>query len=186
MLRSHETIAKSVVTRSVNVSVYISEEQKTSRLKLYTVLIVAFLAIAIGGWWMLYNAIQVSTEDFGIYLLETNEVIVTGENILSYKKTFHEVVLTEKGANNIEKLGLKVPLNGTKFVIKINGKEIYDGWFWSPISSIPCSGIVIETLIRNNTLKIETGYPSSHFQGEDPRNNPDVFNYFQAVGKLVD
>ena len=103
-----------------------------------------------------------------------------------YTKTSHEVKLTEEGAKKIEKLSLTVPLNVTKFMIKINGKEIYGGWFWSPISSIPCSGVVIETFVRNETIKIETGYPSSHFQGEDPRNNSAVFNYFQAVGKLVD
>lgn len=105
---------------------------------------------------------------------------------MHYKKTSHEIKLTEEGAEKIEQLSLKVPLNGTKFMIKVNGEEIYGGWFWSPISSIPCSGVVIMTLVRNETIKIETGYPSSHFHGEDPRNNLTVFNHFQAVGKLVD
>jgi hypothetical protein len=156
------------------------EDHKMSRLKTYGALSAAFLIITIGGWWILHNVSIISTGGFGIYLLDTDEVIVSDEDIISYMKSSHEVKLTEEGAKKIEKLSLTVPLNGTRFVIKINGKAIYSGWFWSPISSISCSSVVIETIVRNNTIKIETGYPTSHFQGEDPRNNPEVFNYLAS------
>lgn len=157
-----------------------------SKLKTYGALTATFLIITIGGWWILHNVSLISTGGFGIYLLDTDEVVVSDEDIVSYKKSSHEIKLTEEGAKKIEKLSLKVPMNGTKFVIKINDRDIYRGWFWSPISSMPCSGVVIETFVRNNTIKIETGYPSSHFQGEDPRNDPEVLKYFQAFGKLID
>ena len=162
------------------------EDYKMSRLKIYGALSAVFLIITFGGWWILHNVSIISTGGFGIYLLDTDEVVVSDEDIVYYTKASHEVKLTEEGAKKIEKLSLTVPLNGTKFMIKINGKEIYGGWFWSPISSIPCSGVVIEALVRNETIKIETGYPSSYFQGKDPRNNSLIFNYFQAVGKLFD
>lgn len=155
-------------------------------MKIYAVLTVGFLIIVIGGWWILHSAPQVLTERFSIYILDTNEIIISDEDIVYYKKTSHDIKLTEEGAEKIEQLSLKVPLNGTKFMIKVNGEEIYGGWFWSPISSIPCSGVVIMTLVRNETIKIETGYPSSHFRGEDPRKNLTVLNHFQALGKLVD
>jgi hypothetical protein len=153
---------------------------------MYLAFVVVFLILSIGGWWIWHNVSLMSNGRFGIFLLDTDEVVISGEDIVSYAKSVHEVKLTEEGATKIEQLSLKVPVDGTKFVIKINGQEIYRGWFWSPVSSISCSGVVIETLVRNNTIRIETGYPSFHFQGEDPRNNPDLLNYFQVVGKLVD
>ena len=185
-MRNHETTKKNASTSITNTSYNVSEDQKIGRLKIYAALTVSFLIIAIGVSWILYSASQVPTERFSIYLVETNEVTISDEEIMYYIKTSHEIKLAQEGAEKIEQLSLKVPMNGTKFMIKINGKEIYGGWFWSPISSIPCSSVVIETTVRNETIKIETGYPSSHFQGEDPRNNPTVFNYFQAAGKLVD
>ena len=162
------------------------EDYKMSRLKICGTLSAVFLIITFGGWWILHNVSMISSGGFGIYLLDTDKVVVSDEDIVYYTKASHEVKLTEEGAKKIDKFSLTVPLNGTKFMIKINGKEISGEWFWSPISSIPCSGLVIETLVRNETIKIETGYPSSHFQGEDPRNNSSIFNYFHAVGKLVD
>jgi len=125
-------------------------------------------------------------EGFGIYLLDHDELVISDGDIISYNGSSHEIRLTEAGAEKMEQLSMRVPLNGTRFVMKIKGEDVYDGWFWSPISSLPCSGIVIETLVRNNTIQIEAGYPPSYFQGEDPRSNPKVFSYFQSIGKLID
>ena len=62
--------------------------------------------------------------------------------------------------SNLKKKGLikalRVPVSGRPFVIKLNCKEIYNGAFWSPISSKSYSGIVI--LIEDNSVKIENGY----------------------------
>jgi len=134
---------------------------------------------------ILYSPFQMN-EEFGIYLVDHDELVISDGDIIYYNGSSHEIRLTEEGAQKIEELSMRVPLNGTRFVMKIKGEDIYDGWFWSPISSLSCSGIVIETLVRNNTIRIETGYPSSYFQGEDPRSNPKIFDHFQSIGKLVD
>ena len=155
-----------------------------SRLKVYAALIVVCTA-AVAGWWLMSYGPQAG-EGFGIYLLDSDELILSDGDIITYDGGSHEITLSEGGIGKIEELSSRVPLNGTRFVLRIKGEDIYEGWFWSPISSLPCSGIVIETLVRNNTIKIEAGYPSSHFQGEDPRNNPRVFDYFMSVGKLAD
>jgi len=70
---------------------------------------------------------------------------------------------------------------------EINGEKIYNGSFVTPISSIPQppSEVVIETLVQNNTINIQMGYPPSQPGVEDPRNNPKIFDYFQKVKKLV-
>ena len=60
------------------------------------------------------------------------------------------------------------------------------GVFRSPISSFSYHGILIETLVTNNSVKIVEGLPSSQFQGKDLMDNPKIFNYFEKVGKLTD
>jgi len=154
--------------------------------RLRTCIALIAICVALAGWWlMLYRPFQMN-EEFGIYLLDYDELVISDGDVVYYNGSSHEIKLTKAGAQKIEELGMGVPLNGTRFVMKIKGEDIYDGWFWSPISSLPCSGIVIETLVRNNTIRIETGYPSSYFQGEDPRSNPKILDYFQSTGKLVD
>jgi hypothetical protein len=122
---------------------------------------------------------------FGIYLSGNNQLVISDRNIVWYNWASHEIKLTDEGLGKVE--ALKVPVSGTPFMIKLNGKEIYNGSFWVSISSISYSGIVINTLeIQNNTMKIEKGYPSSgFFEGTDPRNNSDIHYYFQKIGKLV-
>jgi hypothetical protein len=77
-----------------------------SRLKTYGALTATFLIITIGGWWILHNISPKSVGGFGIHLLDTDEVVVSDEDIISYKKTSHEIKLIEDGAKKIEKLGL--------------------------------------------------------------------------------
>jgi len=120
---------------------------------------------------------------FGIYLIESGELVISDLEIIYYNKTSHEIKLTDVGVEKIE--SLQVPMNGTGFVIKVEGREIYRGAFWSPISSLPYHGVVIETLVNKNFIRIEAGYPSSQFQNEDPRDNPKIFDYLEEVGKLT-
>jgi hypothetical protein len=161
-------------------------KEKMSGNKIYALIIGVLLTLAISGGWIIHNVSLLSNGIFEIYLVDTGEIVVTEEDILFYRKSSHQIKLTDEGSRKIEELSLMTPLNGTKFAIRLYGEDIYSGWFWTPISSISCSDIVIETLVRNNTIKIATGYPSSHFQGEDPRDNPKILNYFQEVGKLID
>ena len=144
---------------------------------------VAFLA-AITASYLLLSFLKPSDGGFSVYLLGSDELVISDLDIISYNKTSHEMKLTEAGVSRIE--GLQVPLNGAGFAIRVEGEEIYRGAFWSPVSSLPYHGVVIETVVNDNTVKIEAGYPSSHFQGEDPRNNPEIFDYLNRVGKLTD
>jgi hypothetical protein len=140
--------------------------------------------LVIAGVYFILSIMKPSEKGFGIYLQESGELVISDLEIVSYNKTSHEIKLTDAGVERIE--GLQVPLNGAGFVIRVEGEEIYRGAFWSPISSLPYHGVVIETLVTNNSVKIEAGYPSSQFQGEDPRDNPKVLDYLEKVGKLTD
>jgi len=121
---------------------------------------------------------------FGIYLLASDELIISDLEIIVYNQTSHEIQLTDAGVEKIA--GLQVPLNGTGFAINVEGEEIYRGAFWSPLSSLPYHGFVIQTPPTNTAITIEAGYPASQFQGEDTRNNRMIFEYLDAVGKLTD
>ena len=99
--------------------------------------------------------------------------------------TSHEIKLTQAGADKIEALHLSV--FGSQFMVKIGGKEIYNGTFMTPISSLtpPPSDVVIETLIQDNTIRIQIGYPPMQPTGKDPRINSELLSHFQDINKLV-
>jgi len=150
-------------------------------------LVALFVGVAVvGGWFFLSNQMQASNKRFGIYLQESDELVISDKEIVSYNKTSHEIRLTEEGVRKIEVLSYEVPMHGKLFVVKLNNKMIYNGSFWSPISSVSASGIVIDTFVQDNTITIEAGYPSSEFfKGIDPRNSSEIFEFFRRVGKLT-
>lgn len=135
---------------------------------------------------------EISEGKFAIYLMENDESVISDVEIISYNKTSHEIKLTEVGFNKIE--ALEISVSGEPFIIKLNGKEMYNGSFWTSISSLGYSGVVIMTttwingefVYPENSIWIRKGYPSSEFfEGDDPRNNSEIFDYFQSIGKLI-
>ena len=146
------------------------------------ILIFAILIVATGLYLM--DRSGVSSEEFGIYLLESNELFISDNEIVWYDKTSFRFKLTEEGTKKIS--SLEVPVAGSLFVARIDGEEIYTGSFWVSFSSLSYSGIVIDALkIQNNTISIDLGYPSSQFfEGVDNRNHPRIIDHFQKLGKL--
>jgi len=148
-------------------------------------------AAVVGGWSVLSTRLHTSREGFGIYLLDNNELVVSDKDIVSYNKTCHEIKLTEEGVRKIGALSFEVPVYGKPFVVKLNDREMYNGSFWSSFSSVSCSGVVIVDVLAvrdgvTDTVRIEAGYPSSEFfKGVDPRNNLEILDHFQRVGKLT-
>jgi hypothetical protein len=149
------------------------------------ILIVAVLVVA-GGFY-LTNQLRFSSEGFGIYLLKNNELVISDDEIVWYDKSSHEIKLTEEGVKKIQALKVESVIYGEPFVLKIGNQEIYNGSFWTPISSVSYHGIVIETFVNttDSTIKLEKGYPSSDFfEGVDPRNDSRILDHFQKLGKL--
>ena len=152
-----------------------------------TLVILAIAVVVVAAIFYFTSQLSGSMERFGIYLLKNNELVISDEEIVWYDKNSYEIKLTDEGIEKIRTL--KVGSYGEPFVVKIGNQEIYDGSFWTPISSVPCHGIVIETLVNttDNTIKLEKGYPSSDFfEGIDPRNDPRILDHFQKLGKLKD
>jgi len=148
-------------------------------------LVTILAAIATGAAWYYLNIrLAISDSEFGIYLLENDELVISDEDIMWYHRDSHEIELTDEGARKIQ--ALKVGVYGEPFVIKLGDEEIYNGSFWSPISSVPYQGIVIETYFygNDNVIKLEKGYPPSSFRGFDPREDPRILYHFRRMGKL--
>lgn len=156
--------------------------------KFFILLIIFVIGIFSTFVWLIVSYQQNSEEGFGIYLVHTGELVMSNEDIISYNKNSHEIKLNEEGIIKFKNLDLyKKP-----FVIKINGNDIYNGSFWSSISSMSFSGVVIMDVLitqhgSSDTIRIETGYPGSDFfKGSDPRNNQEILGYFQEAGKLIE
>ncbi len=113
------------------------------------------------------------------------------------KEATHAIELNEAG---IEKWNsymtyeaipkLKDTLFGRDFVLKIEGKEIYRGKFYSSVSSASYDGVaILDALFKlnegNNRILILSDYPWQVSNSEeDPRNSPEVINFLAKQGLL--
>ena len=153
-----------------------------------TLAILAIAVVLVTGIFYFTSQLRGSTEKFGIYVSKNNELVISDDEIVWYDKNSQEIKLTDEGIEKIQTLKVESVTYGEPFVVKIGNQEIYDGSFWTPISSVSYGGIVIETLVNmtDNTIKLEKGYPSSEcfFEGRDPRNDPRILDHFQKLGKL--
>jgi hypothetical protein len=142
-------------------------------------------------------------EGFAIYLAKDNIVpaemeslnhveivdqpVIGINDIVTYNSLTYEIMLTNEAFKRIT--ALRPSVYGESFVVCVDRTPIYRGAFWTPISSVPFSGITIEIPFNsqgNNSITINLGYPSvTYFKGEDPRNNRAIIDSLQKAGKLV-
>jgi len=114
--------------------------------------------------------------------------IISYNDIISYDTTSHILKLTYSRDSLKSKVG-QISVYGKAFLVTLDSLKLYGGWFWSPISSIPCRWVVIEPdclfdSLKINEIRIKLGYPNEdYFNGEDPRNNSEIFNRLIVDGK---
>ena len=153
----------------------------------------------------LYNEATEKT-GFGIYLIDTGEMVLSDEHIKAYHRNVHLTVAEEDThAIELNEAGikrwnsyltyegmpkLKETLYQRDFAVKIYDEDIYKGKFYSMFSSISFDGVVIlDAVIRlndeQNMIYISHGYPTSSFStGQDPRNSPVILKYLDSHGLL--
>ncbi|MDD2666143.1 MAG: hypothetical protein PHD13_07085 [Methanocellales archaeon] len=148
------------------------------------VLLVVAVVLVVGIFY--YYTSQLRGSTFGIYLLKNDELVISDEEIVWYDKNSHEIKLTEEGVKKIQALKVVNVTYGEPFVIKLGNQQIYNGAFWTPISSMSYGGTVIETfVITDNTITLKKGYPTPNFfEGIDPRSDPRILDHFQRLNKL--
>jgi hypothetical protein len=141
-------------------------------------------------------------EGFAIYLTEqdipvsqmealshveiADEPVISMSDIVSYDWNTHEIELTAEAYERVN--SFTIPTSGKSFVVCIDRNPIYWGAFWTPISSQSFDGVTIwvpSFSEKENTIKLELGYPSAGFySGEDPRSNPEILQSLEQAGKL--
>ncbi len=113
-----------------------------------------------------------------------DEPVIAMDELISYTRETHELEVKPSAFARIKELD--VPVHGRPFAVCLGRKVVYTGAFWTPISSVGFSGIIImKPLTENETLQLAPGYPSdSFYRGNDPRNNTEIFAALEKVGKL--
>jgi len=155
------------------------------RIIVAAIILLAMVVVIIS--WLILSAQVQGEKGFGIYLSENNELILSDKDIVFYNRTSHQIKVNEEGINRIRNLDLY----HKSFTVKLNGREMYNGSFWSDIDSMSHSSVVMVDILaiqhgQTDTIRIEPCYPSIMFcEGVDPRGNAEIFNYFKSVGKLV-
>jgi hypothetical protein len=167
--------------------------------KTYLVLVTALLLSLLGLLACDSGESTVSIEEdasFGIYLLDTGELVLSEDHVKAYHEDSHTIELNEEGIakwNSYQTYTAEPKLKDTlfsrDFVLKIGEKEIYRGKFYSMVSSASYDGAaIIESLFElddeHNTIRIDFGYPWHSDIGEDPRNSPEVIGFFERRGLL--
>jgi hypothetical protein len=112
--------------------------------------------------------------------------LISAKDIKAYTWDTHEIELAAKSYDRLAEL--KVPTSGKSFVVCVDKQPVYWGAFWTPFSSQSFDGVTIWVLPFSkpgNTIQLELGYPSSGFyQGDDPRDSPEIMQSLEQAGKL--
>jgi hypothetical protein len=115
----------------------------------------------------------------------SSDPVISQEDIISYDFSSHEMRLRTEAIKRLP----KPSVTGTPFVVVVNGERIYQGAFYSSVSSISYSQPVIlvdkagpEQPGKADVLLIDRAYPSASFAtGRDLRSDDRIKS---ALGKL--
>ncbi|MGA3288153.1 MAG: hypothetical protein ABSD46_12085 [Bacteroidota bacterium] len=112
--------------------------------------------------------------------------IIKYESIITYDTTKHIINLSFNNDSLLKVIG-NVGLYGTAFVVVLDSVRKYSGFFWTPISSIPCQIINVvlswqpSDSLGSNQIKLSNGY--GYKPENDLRNNRDIINRLILDGK---
>jgi hypothetical protein len=121
------------------------------------------------------------------HLEREGEPVITIDDVVSYEKATHTIILTNAGYERLQRL--QVPTSGLSFALYVDNEPIYSGAFWTNISSQSFDGVVIivepSQPVNDPVIKIQLGYPGSDFyKGDDPRSDSRIMQVLQQAGKL--
>lgn len=161
--------------------------------------IIALLSVA-GIIFHSCNDPEQSKTGFGIYLAETDELILSDEHIQSYNRIKHAIELNKAGiyrwdsyvfydkSTDPPQPQLSGGLFGKEFKLNIDGEVIYRGKIWSAVSSGQCPGITIYDAMGDHNgallIGVDNNIGPSPVKKDDPRENQKLFSYFRGKGLL--
>lgn len=129
---------------------------------------------------------------FTIVLAETNEVVFDENDIKEYDPTKHKFYLTESGVTKLK--SYQPDENGEggyyqdAFIVKLGETIIYDGFFWSALSSRSVDDIVITDMFILNeaepALTAADSYPGSDDGLTSELDDERLAQRFKEINKL--
>lgn len=130
---------------------------------------------------------------FSIYLTDGGGLVLSDDDIKVYRSEANTFELNEKGIDKWNSYiqypepKLADSLFGHDFIIKIEGREVCSGTFWSMVSSTSRDSIVIlDALFKldtsHNTISLKPGYASVTKQVLDLSITSALDNFFNNAG----
>ncbi|MFH1252931.1 MAG: hypothetical protein V1664_01180 [Candidatus Uhrbacteria bacterium] len=134
-------------------------------------------------------------EKFAVYLTETDQMIFSEDDLTSYEAATGIFTFTEDGAKKMQAYQttqyIDTGLYQKSFVAKLGDEKMYQGKFWTGLSSM---GLIDDIIISDvvmigpdfNTLTISVGYPNGLVPADSEKqiNNPQLIEHFKEIGKL--
>jgi hypothetical protein len=122
------------------------------------------------------------------------EPLVGMEDIITYDFKMHQITLSENASKRVS--ALKIPTDGTSFVVCVNRKPVYWGTLWPLYSSgIPPKSCVIVSYPLSHTVQLSDteGFQMSpdilelnyYSENDDPRNDTRILESLKQGGKLT-
>jgi hypothetical protein len=162
------------------------------------------LALALLAAFLITGGCKVNgSEGFAIYLTRydvppanmeslshvnlADQPIISMNDVINYYSQTYTLKLKDAAFSRLS--NLEVPTTGKSFVVCVDEHPVYWGAFWSGFSSQSFNGVTIckpFIFLEAGLVSIELGYPATYYyNGEDPRNNPEILNSFEQAGKLI-
>ena len=113
-----------------------------------------------------------------------NDPFISYADFLSYSLKNHTFELSENAINKLE--DMKSELYQVPFAIKVNGKLIYTGYFWSFHSSLTCDWLTTDAwrIMGADSLHMQLGYLVVEDGIPDRRNDERIIETFKRDRKL--
>ena len=159
--------------------------------RLWLFFLLVLIVSVIAGWLFRGYLTQPSEAGLRIVSLESNEVLISDADVLSYNLTSQEITITDQASDRLTALGDSLYRFTDGFVIRIDGEEIYRGVFrmaiHSAIPSPPKISILYPSMLfpseTENRNAIRMFYPTF----EPPSNQPEKYakfvQYFKTRGR---
>jgi hypothetical protein len=157
-----------------------------------SLLLIVLTTIAVLWVFINYHG-QPSEVGFSLVSQKDNTLLISDADILSYNWTSQEVILTDNATQRLMQQGENLYSYTDGFVIKINGEEIYQGVFRSPIMSAipepPKISIMYPSMLfpseSQNDHAIRMFYPGFQPPTDQPEKNSKLIQYFEGISKLI-
>ncbi len=156
-------------------------------------LLLIAVAVISAAWFLKDYVAPPSEEGFRLVSLESNAVLISDADIVSYNWTSQEVVVTDAASERLLQIGDDLYSFADGFVIRIDGEEVFRGIFRTAVmSAIPESpkiSILFPSVLfpseTENRHTLTMFYPWFEPPNDQPEANARLSQHFEGVNKLT-